>query len=234
MRGYLLQIKPDMGSVTGIYFWMPVVSIDHLSLLRHNYTRLYNNCTKACLQGESAMKITLLLSMLIICFSVIANADIYQWVDNKGVVNFTDNIDSIPKKYHQKVKIISSGESGQDDTASEPAQSTVQDAPMVQSGESPQQQKLFGGHDEMWWRSQFSTLRGELAQLQSTLPSKRTEAEQLRRKLVIYTYARNRVAYQEKLDEIQRDEEKITSLNEQLTALDTQATAAGVPFEWRK
>jgi hypothetical protein len=180
------------------------------------------------------MKFTVMLSMLFIGFSVIASADIYQWVDNKGVVNFTDNIESIPEKYQKKVKVLSSDDSSQEGTASEPAQSTVQEVPMAQPVEQPQQPKIFGGHNETWWRSQYGSLRGELAQLQANLPSKRSEAEQLRRKLVVYTYARNRVAYQEKLSEIEKDEGRINSLTEQLSALDTQASAAGVPFEWRQ
>lgn len=185
------------------------------------------------------MKFTVLLSMLFFGFSVFgfsvnARADIYQWVDNQGVVNFTDNVDSIPKKYQNKVKVQSSDDTSQKATASEPAQSTVQEDNKPQSEEPSSQLKIFGGHDEMWWRSQFGSLRGELAQLEANLPSKRTEADQLRRKLIINTYARNRVAYQEKLAEIHRDETRITALEEQLSALDTQASSAGVPFEWRK
>jgi hypothetical protein len=180
------------------------------------------------------MKVAVVLSMLFIGFSVFAYADIYQWVDSKGVVNFTDNIDTIPKKYQKKVKIISSDGASQEGTATEPSQPSVQVTPMEQSGSpSPQQQSL-GGHNETWWRSQFSSLRGELSQLQASLPAKRTEAEGLRRELTINTYPRNRIAYQEKLEEIKRDEGKISSLNEKLSALDTQASAAGVPFEWRK
>jgi hypothetical protein len=180
------------------------------------------------------MKFTVLLSMLFLGFSVIANADIYQWVDNKGVVNFTDNIESIPKKYQKKVKILSADDASQEAPAAEPAQSAEQDVSAAQPEQSLQQQKIFGGHDETWWRSRYNSLRGELAQIQANLPSKRSEAEQLRRKLVIYTYARNRIAYQDKLAEIQRDEGRITTLTEQLSSLDTQASAAGVPFEWRQ
>jgi hypothetical protein len=180
------------------------------------------------------MKVTVILSMLFIGFSMIAHADIYRWVDSKGVVNFTDDIDTIPKKYQKKVKIISKGEASDGAAVTGPSQPSVQEAPKAQPVEQAQQQKTYGGHDEEWWRSQYAGLRGEIAQLQANLPSKRDEAEQLRRQLVIYTYARNRVAYQDKLAEIQRDEERISTLTGQLSDLDIQAAAAGVPFEWRK
>jgi len=180
------------------------------------------------------MKVTVMLSMLFISFSMIAHADIYRWVDSKGVVNFTDDIDTIPKKYQKKAKIISTGEDSNGGAVTGSSQPSVQESPKVQPVEQVQQQKTYGGHDEGWWRSQYAGIRGEIAQLQANLPSKRDEAEQLRRQLVIYTYARNRVAYQDKLAEIQRDEERISTLTGQLSDLDTKATAAGAPFEWRK
>lgn len=180
------------------------------------------------------MKITVLLSMLFIGFITMAQADIYQWVDSKGVVNFTDDIDTIPKKYQKKVKIISTGEASDSGAVAGSSSPAAQEEPKAQPAEQPQRQMTYGGHDERWWRSQYSGLRGEIAQLQANLPAKREEAEQLRRQLVIYTYARNRVAYQDKLAEIKRDEERIATLTGQLSDLDTQAAAAGVPFEWRK
>lgn len=180
------------------------------------------------------MKVTVMLSMLFIGFAMIAYADIYQWVDSKGVVNFTDDIDAIPKKYQKKVKIISTSEASDGGAAAESSPSTVQEKSKAQPVDQAQQQKTYGGHDEGWWRSQYAGLRGEIAQLQANLPAKREEAEQLRRQLVLYTYARNRVAYRDKLDEIERDEARIVTLTGQLSDLDTQAATAGVPFEWRK
>jgi len=180
------------------------------------------------------MKVTVFLSMLFIGFTMIAHADIYQWVDSKGVVNFTDDIDAIPKKYQKKVKIISTGEASDGGAVAGSSPPSVQEEPKAQPLEQAQQQKTYGGHDEGWWRSQYAAFRGEIAQLQANLPAKREEAEELRRQLVIYTYARNRVVYRDKLDEIQRDEARITTLTGQLSDLDTQAAAAGVPFEWRK
>lgn len=180
------------------------------------------------------MKFSVMLSMLFIGSTMIAHADIYQWVDSKGVVNFTDDISTIPKKYQMKVKIISSGETGADGAAAGSSPPSVQETPKAQPAEQVQRQNTYGGHDERWWRSQYAGLRGEIAQFQANLPTKREEAEQLRRQLVLYTYARNRVAYRDKLDEIQRDEERISTLTGQLSDLDTQAAAAGVPFEWRK
>ncbi len=180
------------------------------------------------------MRVAVMLSMLIIGFAMIAHADIYQWVDSKGVVNFTDDINTVPIKYQKKVKIISTGEASDGGAVAGAPPQSAQEKPKEQPVEQTQRQNTYGGQDERWWRSQYAGLRGEIAQLQANLPAKREEAEQLRRQLVIYTYARNRVAYRDKLDEIQRDEDRISTLTRQLSDLDAQAASAGVPFEWRK
>ncbi|MRR07247.1 MAG: DUF4124 domain-containing protein [Deltaproteobacteria bacterium] len=187
------------------------------------------------------MKFIVVIFMLFIGLSVFAQADIYQWTDNNGVVNFTDSLGNVPKKYQKKVKVLPSADSSQQGAGAEPAELAAPEGSAVPAAELNQQaaqpdpqSKIFGGHNETWWRSQYGSLRRELAQLQTGLPAKRTELEQLRRKLVLYTYARNRVAYQEKLAEIKRDEERINSLTEQLADLDTQASSAGIPFEWRQ
>jgi len=187
------------------------------------------------------MKFIVVIFMLFIGFSLSAQADIYQWTDSNGVVNFTDSLGNVPKKYQKKVKILPSADSSQQGADTESAESTAPEGSVAPAAELDQQaaqpdpqQKIFGGHNEMWWRSQYGSLRRELVQLQTDLPAKRTELEQLRRKSVLYTYARNRVAYQEKLAEIKRDEERINALTKQLADLDTQASSAGIPFEWRQ
>lgn len=179
------------------------------------------------------MKISLLLVAAVLAVSLSsAYADTYQWVDDSGVMNFTDNPESVPKKYQKKVKIIrsESGEPGA--TTSSPASPT----PSVSQPamESSPRANLYGGHDESWWRSRYAGLRGEIKALQDGLPAKREELENLRRKLVVYTFARNREAYQAKLAEIQQDEARISDLTAQLANLDNEAAAAGVPFSWRQ
>jgi hypothetical protein len=184
------------------------------------------------------MRFTLLLVVLVFSYSESSNADTYQWTDNQGVVNFTDNPDNVPKKFRTKVKVTPSADRAID------AQGPAKTETSVGSNKKPEVTattppapagpKLYGGHDERWWKSRYSSLRGEMKSIQDNLPAKRGDLEQLRRKLTLYTYARNRVAYQEKLAEIQRDEERIKVLTDQLTSLDTEAATAGVPFDWRK
>ncbi len=48
---------------------------------------------------------SLLYSILIFfLFSIPAGAELYEWKDDNGVVNFTDNPDKIPAKYLKRVR----------------------------------------------------------------------------------------------------------------------------------
>ncbi|MHB8058012.1 MAG: DUF4124 domain-containing protein [Desulfuromonadaceae bacterium] len=48
------------------------------------------------------MNRTILLLLLVLCCSAVADAVTYNWTDDQGVVNFTDNPDRIPAKYRSK------------------------------------------------------------------------------------------------------------------------------------
>lgn len=48
------------------------------------------------------MNRTLLLSLLILCSAAVADAETYNWTDDQGVVNFTDDPGQIPAKYRSK------------------------------------------------------------------------------------------------------------------------------------
>jgi len=184
------------------------------------------------------MRVSFVLLVLIFSSAELSNADTYKWVDNQGVVNFTDNLDAVPKKYRSKVKVTPSGDASASAPNQEKSGKNMEPDKQSEATAStpgrPEGPKLYGGHDEKWWKSSYASIRGELKSLQDNLPAKKDDLEKLRRKLVIYTYTRNRMAYQDKLAEIQRDEDRIKVLNDQLTNLDTQAATAGVPFDWRQ
>ncbi len=180
------------------------------------------------------MKSLLMLVIFVAACSFQAYAATYEWVDDNGVINFTDNPDNIPAKYLKKVKKRPSVDF--EGTAPQPSVKTEKKAPVSPKTEPAvrSEQKLFGGHDEEWWRNRFSGPRKELKGIQDKLPEKREELTALRRKMVIYMYTRDRTAYYDKLAEIQKDEERIKELNNRLDSIDIEASKAGIPFEWRK
>ena len=180
------------------------------------------------------MKCVALLFMVTFIFSLSAGAATYEWKDEKGVVNFTDNPDKIPAKYLKKVKKRPS--ITVDETGTSTEGKNQEKAPSVSAQEPVTQnmEKLYGGHDQSWWRSRFSGLRNELKAVQDGLPGKKEDLIGLRREFNIYHYGRDRKAYYDKLAEIENDEAREKELNEQLKALDVEASRAGVPSEWRK
>jgi hypothetical protein len=186
--------------------------------------------------GGPIMKVFLILFMATFLSSFAARAATYEWVDDKGVVNFTDNPDKIPAKYRKKVKKRPYG------TYEKPTMAPsgkIQEQPQPVTGTESElggqnRRKLFSGHDETWWRSRFAGVRNELKEIQDGLPRKKEELIALRRKMTIYKTGHDRKAYYEKLAEIEKDEARIKDLNEQLDALDGEASKVGVPFEWRQ
>jgi hypothetical protein len=175
------------------------------------------------------MKSIPIIFFMVLLISVSAHAAkyMYEWTDNEGVINFTDNPGNIPAKYLKRVKKRPSIDVKTGETAIAPPQAPAEGA----RGETG---VLHGGHNEDWWRSEFGKPRDEKKLLEDALPAKRDALEQARRTLAIYPYPPNRQAYYDLLAEIQRDEARIEELNKQLQSLDNEASRAGVPFGWRK
>lgn len=173
----------------------------------------------------SAMILTVLVS------NVTAQASTYEWLDEKGVVHFTDDPDRIPAKYLKRVK---ERDSVKEEATKPPSPPATESAAPVVSDDKGRDGRIYGGHGEDWWRSGFATLRAEIKSLENGLVVKRENLNVVRRKRVIYQRGSDRVAFNDLNDEIKRDEAKIKELQEQLNALDMEAAKVGVPLEWRQ
>ncbi len=170
--------------------------------------------------------LSLLIGILMMAVAGAAHADTYKWIDSEGGLHFTDNLDRVPAKYRNKVQ-------------------KMDVTPVIEKREEPSPQpavappsrgavSLYGGHDGMWWRSRFTSLRDEIKGIQDGLPGKREKFTTLHRKYVIYSKPSDRVASNEINAEIKRDEARIEELQKQLAELDGEAAKAGVPTEWRR
>lgn len=176
------------------------------------------------------MKITMLFLVVLLQFPApCAQAAFYQWIDSQGVTHFTDNSDKIPGRYRKKARRIALPDQAAPAPVSAPAPQTAAPAPQTEA-----QAPGYGGQTEQWWRGKFSTLRGELKALQDGLPGKEARLAELRRKRVIYSKARDRVAVNSMQAEISADEARVTDLQNQLGALELDAAKALVPAEWRQ
>jgi len=155
----------------------------------------------------------------------------YEWVDDAGVVHFTDDKGTIPAKYLKKVKELNSGS---DEYVKPPAAPAPQSTPPEASSPRDSKVMIYGGYSERSWRSRFASLRGEIQSLEKALPSMKEELGKLSRKRVVYGRASDRVAREKLFQEIGRTENRIKVLQEELKILDNEASQADVPPEWRQ
>ncbi len=174
------------------------------------------------------------LWMIIFLIPVTAHSAIYEWKDDKGVVNFTDSPDKIPAKYKKRVKKRPSVDIDATESAPATARDTQQKIPAGSEPATKEKDILYGGHNEEWWRAAFGKIREELKSIQEKLPEKKQDLEVARRKMAIYQYARYRQAYYDLKSDVEKDEARTEELNKQLESLDDEASRASVPFDWRK
>ena len=92
----------------------------------------------------------------------IANADIFRWVDDRGVVSFTDNLGNIPAKFRTKaVQVDAPVEAVQEVVveAKQPAATKDKDkADKAEAADDPKKKKLYGGKDEATWKKEAERL----------------------------------------------------------------------------
>ena len=102
---------------------------------------------------------------VILCVLFVSNfsfAEVYRWVDDKGVVYFTDDITLIPEKYRPKAERMGLPE-GKDETKVE--------GESPQKKEEPYRDRLGRGED--YWKGKVEEWRGKLRESQVKLEALR-------------------------------------------------------------
>jgi len=173
------------------------------------------------------MRLMLVVFAGVIACSGGAWATVYQWVDGQGVIHLTDSADNVPAAYRKGMKTLDVDTGG----ATAPA---PQNQPAAGNVPQVQGEALYGGHDEGWWRSSFSSLNDAIKNLQNRIEAGKKDLEELRRQRVLYQRPGDRVAYFSQADEIAGNEQQLKVLQKSLDDLDSQAEGAGVPREWRQ
>ena len=120
----------------------------------------------------------LIIIGLIVYCAVSLGQEIYQWVDEKGTVHFTDDFGQIPEKYQDQVK--------KKKTPPEPAPSPSIRLPQGKAPPEPSiEKKDILGRGEDWWRDKAMEWRQKLikaqkdyAAAQTALKAKEKELEQ--------------------------------------------------------
>ena len=114
---------------------------------------------------KGVMRRILFISLSILLITGVSFAEVYKWVDENGVVHFTDDPIQVPEKYRPKAERIGSPE--------ERGESTVEGGPAPKKKEEPYRDRL--GRGEEYWKGRLEEWRKKLIELQASLEGLRTK-----------------------------------------------------------
>ncbi|HBG04625.1 MAG: hypothetical protein A2075_06925 [Geobacteraceae bacterium GWC2_58_44] len=135
--------------------------------------------------------------ILVLSASAVAQAATYQWQDDRGVTHFTDNADSIPERYLNRVKELPTAKgSAKKSPADSPAPPTTSSATAPE--ESAKQEN--GAKQE-----KHARLSRELQAIRQALPAKKQELARLYRK---WSVAKGRTPTEEEIKEFEKKRAK--------------------------
>jgi hypothetical protein len=157
--------------------------------------------------------------------TTMAYGDIYQWVDDRGVTSFTDDLDKVPQQYRSTLT--------RKEVPPVPAAGARQNGKVPVTPGKANAALADGQSDEVLWRTRFASLKEGIATLQTQIEDKKQALQKIHRRRVIYSKASDRVAYHELLAEITNDESRLLEMQKDLTNLNAEADSKSIPSEWR-
>jgi hypothetical protein len=181
------------------------------------------------------------LALLMVMWACSAVAETWEWVDAQGTVSFTDDPQNIPKQYRKSAKMIGGESPPPSQSAASPvpapapvpvgadAKGTVSPAqPGTSTAPAPgvKLQDNYGGKTAADWKAAFSSLNGEIREVDGQLKEKQ--------RLLKEPGTLSRSDYMKLDDEIRRLSSSLTALLARWELLNKEATVAGVPGELRQ
>jgi len=174
------------------------------------------------------MKAAFLIMAILFFASTGRPNEVWQWVDERGVVHFTDSPDSVPKKYREQIDHRELP--GEREESSGTAGET--------KGEMEKPRDRYGRGEE-YWVKRTNEIKEQLNRAQKEYERVRLEYNDL---IAQYNATRSRAKrrqYQKELESLQDElngrSEDIDRTKEILEkTLPEEAERAGVPVEWVK
>ena len=158
-----------------------------------------------------------LLVLLLLMYPLSALAVTYEWTDQSGTINFTEDLGKVPKKYRKKVKILGADEGGAPQVIDEPVKGKAKETA------APKEKNAPGGKGE-------TGLRGEYAVAKANLQATEDELVDLRRR-VGDTSKMSRSEYLSLSNTIKQEEFRVQEQKRKLESLREAARKAGVALE---
>ena len=162
-----------------------------------------------------------LLVLLLLLYPLSAIAETYQWTDERGTVNFAEDLGKVPKKFRKKAKRL-----GADAEPVQIINESSADPAKAKKDEPEAGKKLYGGKDEAAWRREFS-------QAEFNLKNAETDLATLKGRLRD-TSTMSRSEYLSIQNSIRYAEDRVQTQRKRLEQLQESADRLGVPAEYRK
>lgn len=114
----------------------------------------------------------ILIFLLLILVGEFSYAEVYRWVDEKGVVHFTDDTTQIPARYREKMEEIRVPE--------EKGEVKTEGKSLVKKKDDPYRDSL--GRGEEYWKGRVEESKKKLQDLQESLEKHRLRYNELTEK----------------------------------------------------
>jgi len=115
----------------------------------------------------------------LILFGSAFGQQIYQWVDDKGTVHYTDDISLVPEKYQDQVKEKKTPK----EPASSPPGTLTRDKPPKEPQGAPAKKDILGRGEDWWrdkameWKQKLMKAEKDFAAAQTALKAKEKELD---------------------------------------------------------
>lgn len=166
---------------------------------------------------------------LLLLLAVPAFADIYKWVDERGTVNFAEDLGKVPRKYRKKVVVIPEGVPSAPEvteTVIDQGKKAAVEPGGEKSRPAKQEKKaVYGGRDEDSWKGEFARLRGDIKSYENEIAERKAK--------IANPEKMSRGEYLGLQSQVKRLEDKLAELQGKLSVLTESARKAGVPPELR-
>jgi hypothetical protein len=174
------------------------------------------------------MKGAFLIMAILLFASAGRTGEVWRWVDEQGVVHFTDSPDSVPEKYREHI-----------DHRELPGEREASSGTAQEAKEVKEEPRDRSGRGEDYWVNRANEIKEQLNRAQREYERVRLEYNDLIAKYNATRSRAKRRQYQKKIESLQaqldRRGEDIERTKEILKkTLPEEAERAGVPAEWVK
>ena len=174
------------------------------------------------------MKGALLIMAVLLFASVGRTGEVWKWVDERGVVHFTDNAASVPEKYREHI-----------DRRELPGEREAVSGTDQEAKEVMEEPRDRYGRGESYWVNRANEIKGQLDRIQREYEKTRLEYNDLVAKYNATRSRAKRRQCQKQIeslqDQLNRRREDIEGVKELLEkTLPEEAERAGAPAEWVK